>query len=91
MEVLHSFKTTGAASTQARGLKLLSEILNRCGSIKNFTEKYLEDQKNLEFVISKIDDENIKIRNAAFELLVIYLYTPKEMKGHEVNNLLMGN
>jgi len=51
----------------------------------------LDDQKNLEFVISKIDDENIKIRNAAFELLVIYLYTPKEMKGHEVNNLLMGN
>ncbi|CAI2363758.1 unnamed protein product [Moneuplotes crassus] len=76
---------------QVRGLILLSELLNRCGSVKDFTEKYLEDRENLDLVICLITDESADVKDSAFELLIIYLYTPKDMKSDEVNGLIEEN
>ncbi len=42
-------------------------------------------------VISKMVIENRNIRDAAFELLIIYLYTPRDLKSDEVNETLGNN
>jgi hypothetical protein len=42
-------------------------------------------------VISKMVIENSNIREAAFELLIIYLYTPRDLKSDEVNETLVKN
>jgi hypothetical protein len=76
---------------QVQGLKLLTEVLNRCGSVKEFLELYLQDKDNLEMVMTKMLDENKDVKEAAFELLIIYLFTPKDMKSDEVNDCLALN
>lgn len=72
-------------------MKLLTELLNRCGSIKQFSELYLQDKENLKMVMDKMTDSNSDIKDVAFELLVIYLFTPKDMKSDEVNDWLIEN
>jgi hypothetical protein len=42
-------------------------------------------------VISKMVLENRNVRDAAFELLIIYLYTPRDLKSDEVNEALGKN
>jgi hypothetical protein len=69
----------------------MAELLNRCGSVKEFTELYLQDKENLQMVLTKMMQENKEIKDSVFELLVIYLFTPKDMKSDEVNDLLSKN
>lgn len=52
---------------------------------------YLQDKENLEIVISKMEEEDRDVKDAAFELLIIYLYTPKDLKSDEVNKTLIKN
>lgn len=52
---------------------------------------YLQDKGNLEMVISKMEEEDRDVKDAAFELLIIYLYTPKDLKSDEVNKTLIKN
>lgn len=36
-------------------------------------------------------DENLEIKESAFQLLIIYIYTPKDMKSDAVNETLLKN
>jgi len=78
-------------TTQIQGMRIMAELLNRGGSIKKFTEVYLQDTDNLQVVLTKMMSENTDIKESAFELLTIYLFTPKDMKSDDVNNLLAKN
>ena len=41
--------------------------------------------------MKKMLDENRDIKNASFELFVVYLFTPKDMKSDAVNDSLVKN
>jgi hypothetical protein len=76
---------------QVTGLRILQEIINRCGSVKKFSEQYLQDKKNLKMVMTKMLDEDVDVREGAFQLLIIYLFTPNDMKSDAVNETLHKN
>ena len=78
-------------AVQIQGLKWVSELLNNCGSIKQFSESYLQDKDNLAMVMKKIMDENQDVKEEAFQLLIIYLFTPRDMKSDDVNDILSKN
>lgn len=76
---------------QVTGLKILQEIINRCGSIKVFSEKYLQDFENLKMIMTKLLDEDKDVKEGAFQILLIYLFTPQDMKSDAVNETLIKN
>lgn len=41
--------------------------------------------------MKKMLEENRDIKNISFELLIVYLFTPKDMKSDAVNDLLTKN
>ena len=91
MEILLWLINNELPTNQLLGLKILLELLNRAGSIKQFPEQYLQDKENLQLVMKKMLDENKDIKNVAFEHLVVYLFTPKDMKSDAVNDSLSKN
>ena len=46
---------------QVTGLRILQEVINRCGSIKQFSEQYLQDKQNLKMVMEKLLDEDVDV------------------------------
>lgn len=78
-------------TTQICGLNILIELLNRSGSIKEFTEFYLQDPENIKMIILKLTDENRDVKDAAFELLLCSIFTPRDMKSDDFNDTLFKN
>jgi len=72
-------------------MKIIHQILVCKNDNKDFYSYFVSQKDHLRFTMNSLNDESIAITIEAFELLIIFLHAPAELRGHKVNETLQKN